>query len=105
MDKIRKAFWFSFLLTGTGQLYLKEKKKGWLFLILSLLGIVVSCVGIVLVVDILWGLVAFTHYKISFFLGVFLSITGLALIIISGYKSIKDITSRSNGKQKQKISN
>jgi uncharacterized protein (DUF983 family) len=81
-------------LTGTGQLYLGEKKKGRLFLTFSLLGVLFICIGIVLVVDILWGFVVFTHYKIFFSLGVFLSIIGLALIIISGCRSIKDITSR-----------
>ncbi len=94
MDRKRKAFWFSILLTGAGQFYLGEKNKGWLFLIFSLLGVLISCIGIVLVVDILWGFITLTHYKIFFSLGIFLSIIGLALIIISGYKSIKDITSK-----------
>lgn len=102
MDRMRKAFWFSLLITGAGQFYLGEKKKGWLFLIFSILGILVSCIGIVLVVDILWGFIVFTHYKIFFSLGIFLSIIGLALIIVSGYKSIKDISSRINVKIKCK---
>jgi TM2 domain-containing membrane protein YozV len=97
MDKKRKAFWFSLLLTGAGQFYLGEKKKGWLFLIFSLLGLLISCVGIVLVIDILLGFIVIPHYKIFFSLGIFFSIIGLALIIISGYRSIKDITS-SKGK-------
>jgi TM2 domain-containing membrane protein YozV len=33
MDRRRKAFWLSLILTGAGQLYLGEKRKGFLFLL------------------------------------------------------------------------
>ena len=96
MDKIRKAFWFSFLLTGTGQLYLGERKKGWLFLIFSLLGALLSSVGMIFVLCIFLGLIPpiLNNYKIFFPLGVSLAVIGLILIIVCGYRSIKDITSR-----------
>jgi hypothetical protein len=94
MDKIKKAFWFSVFLTGAGQFHLGEKKKGWDFLKFSLLGIVFSCVGIVIIVNIFLGLLIPAHYKIFLYLGFFLSVIGLALIIVPGYRSIKDITSR-----------
>ena len=94
MEKLRKAFWFSVLLTGAGQFYLGEKRKGWLFLILSILGIILSSVGVVLAVGILWGLIIRTNYKIFFSLGIFLSIIGFALIIVPGYLSIRDIKSK-----------
>ena len=93
MDKTKKAFWLSVLLTGAGQLYLGEKKKGRVLLIFSLLGVVINCIGVVLVLDILWGFIRVSHYKIFLSLGILLSIIGLVLIIISGYRSIKDITS------------
>jgi len=96
MDKLKKAFWFSVFLTGAGQFYLGEKKKGWTFLIFSILGIAFSCIGVVLVVNIFWGFLSLTHYKIFLFFGFFLSVIGLALIIVAGYRSIKDITSRKN---------
>lgn len=96
MDKIKKAFWFSILLTGTGQLYLGKKKKGWFFLIFSLLGALLSSVGMIFVLCILLGLITpiLNHYKIFFPLGIFLAVIGLILIILSGYRSIKDISSR-----------
>jgi TM2 domain-containing membrane protein YozV len=97
MEKIRKAFWFSIFLTGAGQFYLGEKRKGWLFLIFSLLGALLSSVGMVFVLCIFLGLIApiLTRYKIFFPLGVSLSVIGLILIIVSGFRSIKDISSRS----------
>lgn len=101
MDKIKKAAWFSIFLTGAGQFYLGEKKKGWHFLIFSLSGVVITCIGMVLVLDIFFDLISFTHYKIFFPLGIFLSIIGLALIIIPGYKSIKEITIRAKNDQKR----
>lgn len=99
MDKIKKAFWFSLILTGAGQLYLGERKKGGFFLLVSLGGVIIACIGAVFIVNILWELAVPVHYKFFFSLGIFLSIIGLALIIISGYKSIKDITSRGKNVQ------
>jgi len=94
MDKLKKAFWLSVFLTGAGQFYLGEKKKGCNFLIFSILGIVFICIGTVFIADALFGFLAPSRYGILLFAGFSISATGLALIIVMGYKSIKDITSR-----------
>jgi len=94
MDKIKKAVWLSVLLTGAGQLYLGEKKKGWRFLIFSILGIVFSCIGIVLVGNTLLGFLSPSRPNVFLHIGFLLSAIGLTLILVLGYISIKDITSR-----------
>ena len=91
MNKERKAFWFSLFLTGAGQLYLGEKKKGWTFMGLSFLGILISVLGVVLIASSSAGL---KPGRILLYLGVFLFICGLVLIIALGYRSLNDITSR-----------
>ncbi|MDD5454576.1 MAG: hypothetical protein PHW62_03660 [Candidatus Ratteibacteria bacterium] len=92
MDKTKKAFWLSVFLTGAGQFYLGERKKGWYFLIFSVSGILVACIGTILVTNIFLRWLSFPNYKIFLFLGFLLAAIGLALIIIPGYRSIKDIT-------------
>ncbi len=92
MDKLKKAFWLSVFLTGAGQFYLGEKKRGWNFLIFSILGIVFIFVGTALAADIFWDFLSPSRPQIFF--GFLLSAIGLALIIVQGYRSIKDVTSR-----------
>ena len=100
MDRMRKAFWFSLFLTGAGQLYLGQKKKGFLLLLFSLLGILTSCVGVVLALSAFLGLKnsIYYNYKVFFCLGIIFFIGGVLMIVISGCKSVGDITTN-NKKQ------
>ena len=68
---------------------------------ISISGIIVACIGAVLVINMFLGFISLTYYKILFPLGIFLSVVGLSLIIIPGYRSIKEITSRGRNDQKR----
>jgi hypothetical protein len=96
MNELKKALWLSVFLTGAGQFYLGDKKKGWNFLLFSILGVVFVCAGAALIAEVFWGFLLSVWPKIFSFLGFLFSITGLVLIVVSGYESIKDIVFRKN---------
>jgi hypothetical protein len=97
MDRRRKAFWLSLILTGAGQLYLGEKRKGFLFLLFSLFGILISCAGAVIVLIAFMSARTLTISQYNKFLvsaGSITFLVGLFLILVSGFKSIKDTTTK-----------
>ena len=103
MDKRRKARWFSLILTGAGQFYMGEKKKGFLFLLAALSGVLTSCIGAALVYGTFLKMAPLmvSYNKLFLGIGFIFFLAGILLIIISGLKSIKDIT-LDNGEQEKK---
>jgi len=95
-DELKRAYRLSLLLTGAGQIFLGEKKKGWLMLIFSLLGMLIVVGGIYLIFTLLWeiriSLIAGKNTLLG--AGIVLVLLGLGLILILGLYSLKDIKKR-----------
>ncbi len=95
-EKLKRAYIYSLLITGWGDIYLGWKKRGIILLTFSLVGAVLLATGCILLFRTLTGLSGplIEGFERRIFIEGTLIIMGIIFIIVSGMVSLRNIRRR-----------